>query len=79
MTADDGQRWPRYAAATSLERELGDPRDARNPLGFAAAAGGVPQLGIVGQQDGLGRAGPQQGLRQLPAGGRLPGARGDGG
>ncbi|MBN3932679.1 acyl-CoA dehydrogenase [Streptomyces verrucosisporus] len=39
MTADDGQRWPRYAAATSLERELGDPRDARNPLGFAAAAG----------------------------------------
>ncbi|MFH0241278.1 acyl-CoA dehydrogenase family protein [Streptomyces sp. HK10] len=38
MTADT-ERWPRYAAATALERELGDPRDARNPLGFAAAAG----------------------------------------
>ncbi|MGY1452814.1 acyl-CoA dehydrogenase [Streptomyces sp. SS8] len=38
MTADT-ERWPRYAAATALERELGDPREARNPSGFAAAAG----------------------------------------
>lgn len=35
MTA---QEWPRYAAATALDRELGDPREARNPFGFAAAA-----------------------------------------
>ncbi|WP_410535244.1 acyl-CoA dehydrogenase [Streptomyces sp. KL2] len=38
MTAG-ADRWPRYAAATALEQELGDPRDARNPFGFAAAAG----------------------------------------
>jgi alkylation response protein AidB-like acyl-CoA dehydrogenase len=35
MTAEE---WPRYAAATALDRELGDPREARNPFGFAAAA-----------------------------------------
>jgi hypothetical protein len=78
------------AALRLVHGERGDPldrgarRDQRDPDALGAgllggSGGGVPQVGVIGQQHDLTRVCPPYGRDQLPAGGRLPGAREHGG